>query len=115
MVRLIAGKWYCVLKFSFCLQLRYAINGYGIFFRKFDPRIDFFNLVIDAFTEAGIIDRFFDKYFPHKGIKEHENVTEEKLTIEHFLIPNIFLVSMLSISMAAMMMEVCCKTKNGKK
>ncbi len=77
----------------------------------YDPRISFFNPVIDAMTETGIIIHFFDKYFPQKGIKEHENVTEEKLTYEHFLIPYVFLMCMLSICIAIILMEVSHKNR----
>ncbi len=76
-----------------------------MFFRQSDKRITFFNRAIDAAKHAGIIDRLFRKYLPHRDIKKQETVPEEKLTLEHFLIPYIVYVCGLSLALAVFTME----------
>ncbi len=114
-----SARWYTVDVIHFyilsILNSRYSSGAMGFFFQKYDSRIKFFDHVIDVLTEAGIIGHFFDTYIPQRGIKEHETVSDEKLTLEHFLIPNIFLMSMLLISLAAMIAELCYRPKNRNK
>ncbi len=76
-----------------------------MFFRQSDRRITFFNRAIDAAKHAGIIDRLFRKYLPHRDIKKQETAPEEKLTLEHFLIPYIVYVCGLSLALAVFTME----------
>ncbi len=91
---------------------RYSTTAMGFFFRKFDPRIVFFDHVIQVLTEAGTMGHLANKYMPQGHIKEHEAVSDDKLTLEHFLIPNIFLMCMLSTSLVTLIAEFCYNSNN---
>ncbi len=82
---------------------------YGMFFQKYNPKASYFNDLIELMRDTGITDYFLRRALPYQDMKEHIQVKEEKLVMEHFYLPLIFLLVGLVTGIAAFVVE---KTKN---
>ncbi len=58
----------------------------GMLFQSFDPRVQYFDAVIQQITDTGIIDGYFRKALPYANLIYQENVEEHPLILEHFAI-----------------------------
>ncbi len=66
--------------------------------KKYDPRVEYFNSVIDYLKDNGLIEAFRQKHFPSKTMKDAEETPEEPLLFEHFVVPFLFLACGLTLA-----------------
>ncbi len=77
----------------------------GMFFRKFDPRAEFFNPGIRMIYDSGLMDYFFDMTIPYEDMKLYVKVKEEPLIMEHFYVPTIIFTVGLILNCVAFALE----------
>ncbi len=58
----------------------------GLFFAKYDPRVEYFDVIIDRMTDGGVTDCLFRKALPFAGLKYREDDKERPLILQHFAI-----------------------------
>ncbi len=87
--------------------LRYMRLTHAMIFKKYDPRVQYFNSVIDHLKDCGLFEAFSQKHFPSKGTKDAEQTVEEPLTLEHFVVPYI----LLACGLALATMTICAETQ----
>ncbi len=78
---------------------------YGMFFQKYNPKAGYFNDLIELMRDTGITDYFLRRALPYLDMKEHVQFKEEKLVMEHFYLPLIFLLVGLVAGIAAFLIE----------
>ncbi len=76
-----------------------------MFFRRYDSRARYFDYVIDWLKDTGLMDFFHKRYMLFENIKEHVEVEEEKLVLEHFLVPTVFGATGLLLGAVALAVE----------
>ncbi len=74
-------------------------------FQKYDPRAEYFDPVISAITDTGIVDHLFKIRMPYLGMKEPVQVEEKTLVLEHFYAPLMVLASGYLIANLVMLEE----------
>ncbi len=72
----------------------------GIAFHNSDPRPDYFDPIIRRLQDFGLMDFFFRKHMPPRGIKDATEEAEEPLVIEHFYLPLMFWAVSLMVALA---------------
>ncbi len=63
-----------------------------MFFQKYNPKASYFNNLIELMKDTGITDYILRRALPYQEMKEHIQFKEEKLIMEHFYLPLIFLL-----------------------
>ncbi len=76
-----------------------------MFFRRYDRRARYFDLVINWLVAAGLTDYFYKRRMPYKDIREQVEVAEEKLVLEHFFLPMVFGATGLLLGAVALAVE----------
>ncbi len=84
---------------------------HAMILKRYDPRVEYFNSVIDYLKDNGLIEAFRQKHFPSKGIKDTEENIEEPLVLEHFVVPLIFLGCGLTLATIKILAETLCYSK----
>ncbi len=93
---------------------RYVAFSMGLFFQSHDPRVEYFDVVINWMTDSGIIDGLFRKVLPFAGLKYQEKVEENPLILEHFVLSMIAALAGLviaTVSFAAELGKTCSSKK----
>ncbi len=80
-------------------------------FKKYDPKASYFNGLIRLMRDTGITDYFLRRALPYRDMKEHVRLKEEKLVMEHFYLPLMFLFVGLVAGALAFLFEKTKKTK----
>ncbi len=71
----------------------------GIAFHNSDPRPDYFDPIIERLQDFGVMDFFFRRHMPPKGMKDNIVEPEEPLVVEHLYLPLIFWAVCLLVSL----------------
>ncbi len=74
-------------------------------FQKYDPRIEYFNKVIDTARDNGLIDYYLGKDMPAKNMKEPVTVRNSALVLEHLLLPLILSTTCLIVALLTFAIE----------
>ncbi len=74
-------------------------------FQKYDPRIEYFNQVIDTARDNGLIDHYLGKDMPAKNMKEAVIISNDALVLEHLLLPLILSTTGLLVAQLAFGLE----------
>ncbi len=77
-------------------------------FQKYDPRIQYFNTVIDIARDCGLVDYFFGKEMPPKNLKEPMSKKENALVLEHFQLPLIISAASITVALVIFICEKLC-------
>ncbi len=88
------------------------VMTHAMIFKRYDPRMEYFNSVIDYLKDNGLIEAFRQKHFPSKSIKDTEETVEEPLVLEHFVVPFIFLACGLTFATIKLLAETLCYRKS---
>ncbi len=78
---------------------------YGMFFQKYNPKASYFNDLIELMKDTGITNYFLRRALPYQDMKEHIQFKEEKLVMEHFYLPLLFLLVGLVAGITAFLFE----------
>ncbi len=85
---------------------RWGRADYSMFFRRYDRRARYFDHVIDWLKDTGLIDYYHKRYLLFENIKEQAAVDEEKLVLEHFLLPMVFGATGLTVGAVILAVEL---------
>ncbi len=80
-------------------------------FQKYDPRVRYFNVIIEAMKDTGIMDYIFRYSDPYVDIPYVRPIVEEKLHLEHCYLPLAFVASGMLIGTAVFTSEKCSSRK----
>ncbi len=87
------------------------VMTHAMILKRYDPRVEYFNSVIDYLKDNGLIEAFRQKHFPLKNMKDTEETVEEPLVLEHFVVPFIFLACGLILATTKVLAETLCNSK----
>ncbi len=74
-------------------------------FQKYDPYLPYVDKVMIWLKDSGIVEQMFNQVLPHKGMKEHVQLEEKKIIIQHILLPIIFLCVGSCLSLISFIVE----------
>ncbi len=86
-------------------SLRWGMLPQGIAFQNSDPRPAYFDPIIQRLQDFGVMDFFFRRHMPPRGMKENIVEPEEPLVIEHLYLPLIFWTVSLVVSLTLFVFE----------
>ncbi len=76
-----------ILELNLTLHYRLFSHPTGILFKNGDIRVQYLDGLVTMMRDAGILEHFFDKWRSAQNMKEHVEIVEEALVLEHLLIP----------------------------
>ncbi len=78
----------------------------GMVFHRADFRVQYLEPMVTRIKDSGLMDRFFGKWKSPKGMKDHDSLTEEAITIEHIVLPTVFISTGLTLSIVIFLAEI---------
>ncbi len=61
-------------------------------FQKYDPYVPYVDKVVSSLKDGGIVEQMFTRVLPYRDMKDHVKFVEEKIIVQHVLLPIIFLL-----------------------
>ncbi len=74
-------------------------------FQKSDPRVLYFDQVIDVARDAGLVEHYFAKWTAPKNMRHTVDVHEEPLVAEHFYLPCFIGGCTMTLALISFLME----------
>ncbi len=90
---------------------RYVSWSHSMIFQKTDPRVRYFDLVIDVARDAGLVEHYFAKWTAPKNMRPNVDVREVALVAEHFFLPCFVGGCTMTLAMIVFLVELHMKSR----
>ncbi len=79
----------------------------SMFFQKYDPRARYFDDMINQMKDAGITNHLLSRALPYRDMRTSIDFKEEKLILQHLLIPLVVFGCSLLAGSIMFTLEMC--------
>ncbi len=99
-----------MIRINLWVFLRLQSRNFVMLFQKYDPYLSYVDKVMIWLKDGGIIEKIYNQVLPDRDKKEHWQFEEEKIIIQHILLPILFLSVGSCLALISFLVEVlrCC-------